>query len=145
MKKTISIFLALCVILTLFTACGSDELTVESTKWKLQKAVNIEKEGQVVAVGERNEENRDIPLVDVTLVAIDGEITITDHSINETHTIAYEEMNVTDDANDYKLLINGKEGYMVFAENGYFENESKPTLVLTVDGYDLYFYSVIGE
>jgi hypothetical protein len=46
-------------------------------------------------------------------------------------------MVVTDEPNDYKIYLDGKEGYAVIAEN----EESETTLVMSVQGYDLYFYA----
>lgn len=122
MKKIILV-LCICIPVMIFTACGNNRTDVEAQTWQLQSVRNLN----------YNSENASVD--DVTLTAKDGEIIIENEKNAETYKGAYEEMLVTEIKDDYKIFVEGKEGYMSLseAENG------ETILFLTVDGYDLCF------
>lgn len=140
MKK---IILLLCILIPvmIFSACGKDEIKIEDYEWQLRTAANINAEGLVVAVGEKNEAYPEAAVVDVVLTAKDGELVITDKTNDKTYVGAYEEMLVTDSSEDYKIIIKGKEGYATVAYTTYADGTKELTLPLTVSGYDMYFYA----
>lgn len=140
MKKVISVLLLIILIMMGFTACSSDENKIEDFEWELGKAMNIEKEGLMVALGEEDTAYPDAEIVDVLLTANDGSIVIEDKTNGKTYEGAYEEMYVTDSNDDYKIIIKGKEGYVNVSRTIYQDGREVPTLILTIDGYDMYFY-----
>jgi hypothetical protein len=123
MKKLIPV-LFICILAIIFTSCGNKQINIEECDWQLQSVANLNDNGESVSVG------------DITLTAKDGEIIIKDVTNVETYKGAYEEMLVTDIKDDYKIILEGKEGYMSLSES---EN-GEVTLLLTVDGYDLCFF-----
>ncbi len=139
MKKIIPV-LFICILAMIFTACGNDEIKIDGYEWQLRTAANINDEGLVVAVGEKSEAYPDAKIVDVVLTAENGELIIEDKTNNETYKGAYEEMYVTENSDDYKIIIEGKEGYATVAYTTYEDGSKKLTLPITLDGYDLYFY-----
>ena len=82
MKKIISIFLMLIFTFAL-SACNSDEFAIEDYEWKMRTVMrnDIEvaqnEDELVVAVGEADELYPDAEIVDLTLTAKNGEITVT--------------------------------------------------------------------
>ncbi len=120
--KNIILVLCICILAMILSACGKNEIAIEDCQWKLESATNIDSNSKV-SVG------------DIVLTLRDGEIIINDVTNMETYKGAYEEMLVTDDENDYKIFLEGKEGNMSLTET---ENGEK-NLLLTVDDYDLCF------
>jgi NADPH:quinone reductase-like Zn-dependent oxidoreductase len=133
MKKLIPVLFIL-ILAMIFTACGNDEMKIEDCKWEMGRVLSLEESGKIVAVGENEEGEKPVKM---TLTANNGELILKDSTNNETYKGAYEEMVVTDEPNDYKIYLDGKEGYAVIAEN----EESETALVMSVQGYDLYFYA----
>lgn len=120
MKKIISV-LFICILAMILTSCGNNQINIEDCDWQLQSVTKL---------------NESMPVEDVVFKAQNGEIIIKDKTNKETYKGAYEEMLVTDIKNDYKIIVEGKDGYMSLLET---EN-GKTTLLLTVDGYDLSFF-----
>jgi NADPH:quinone reductase-like Zn-dependent oxidoreductase len=133
MKKLIPVLFIL-ILAMIFTACGNDEMKIEDCKWEMGRVLSLEESGKIVAVGENEEGEKPVKM---TLTANNGELILKDSTNNETYKGAYEEMVVTDEPNDYKIYLDGKEGYAIISEN----EDSKTTLVMSVQGYDLYFYA----
>ena len=140
MKKLIPV-LFICIMAMIFTACGSEKIKIEGYEWQLRTAANLNQEGLVVAVGEKREEYPQAQVVDVVLTAKNGELVIKDKTNNETYVGAYEEMYVTDNSEDYKIIIKGKDGYATVAYTTYADGTKELTLPITIDGYDMYFYA----
>ncbi len=140
MKKLIPV-LFICILAMIFTSCGNSELEIEGYEWQLRTAANLNEENIVVAVDEKNETYPDAEVVDVVLTAKDGEIVIEDKTKNETYLGAYEEMYVTENSGDYKIIIKGEEGYATVAYTTFADGTKELTLPITVGGYDMYFYA----
>ena len=140
MKKLIPVLFIL-ILVMIFTACGKEEIKIEDYEWHLRTAMSLEKDGLVFAVGEETEAYPDAEVVDVILTANDGELIIKDKTNNETYKGAYEEMYVTENSEDYKMIIEGEDGYATVAYTTYDDGTKELTLPITVGGYDLYFYA----
>ena len=93
----------------------------------------------VVAVGEADELYPDAEIVDMTLTAKDGEITITDTTNGKTYNGTYEVMQKTPKGTDYEIIIDGVNGYATVAPTEYYAGSEIPTLPINIDGYSLYF------
>lgn len=144
MKKIISIFLMLTFTFAL-SACNSDEFAIEDYEWKMRAVMrnDIEvaqnEDELVVAVGEADELYPDAEIVDLTLIAKDGEITVTDTTNNKTYNGTYTIMQKTPDGTDYDMTIDGVSGYATVAPTGYYDDPEIPTLPINIDGYSIYF------
>lgn len=144
MKKIISIFLMLIFTFAL-SACNSDEFAIEDYEWKMRAVMrnDIEvaqnEDELVVAVGEADELYPDAEIVDLTLIAKDGEITVTDTTNNKTYNGTYTIMQKTPDGTDYEMTIDGVSGYATVAPTGYYDDPEIPTLPINIDGYSVYF------
>ena len=144
MKKIISIFLMLTFTFAL-SACNSDEFAIEDYEWKMRAVMrnDIEvaqnEDELVVAVGEADELYPDAEIVDLTLTAKDGEITVTDTTNNKTYNGTYTIMQKTPDGTDYEVIIDGVSGNATVAPTEYYNNQETPTLPINIDGYSIYF------
>ncbi len=145
MKKILSLLLVLVFVVTIFSACKNDEWNIESFNWQLESVVSLNENGKVIAVNEKSEDNPDAKIVEITLAATDGELILNDKTNAKIYKGAYEEMIVTDNTDDYKIILNGKEGLVNATKTVYVDGIEKPTLIMTISDYDLYFYQVNVE
>ena len=144
MKKILSV---LFVSLTVFalSACNADVVEIEDYEWKMRTVMSNDTEAAqyqdelVIAVGEADELYPDAEIVDMTLTAKDGEITITDSTNGETYTGTYEVMQKTPKGTDYEIIIDGATGYATVSPTEYYDGSEIPTLPINIDGYSLYF------
>ena len=144
MKKILSV---LFVSLTVFalSACNADVVEIEDYEWKMRTVMSNDTEATqyqdelVVAVGEADELYPDAEIVDMTLTAKDGEITITDSTNDKTYNGTYEVMQKTPKGTDYEIIIDGATGYATVSPTEYYDGSEIPTLPINIDGYSLYF------
>ena len=144
MKKTLSLLLLL-VFVFVFSACGSDVMAIEDYEWKMRTVMsgNIEMEQNedslIVAVGELDELYPNAKIVDLTLIAKDGKITVKDATNNETYAGTYKVQQKTPKGTDYEITINGQDGYATVAPTEYYDGSEIPTLPINLGEYSLYF------
>lgn len=144
MKKLIALFCAVIFAVTL-SACNADVVKIEDYEWKMRTVMSNNTEAAqyqdelVVAVGEADELYPDAEIVDMTLTAKDGEITITDTTNGKTYNGTYEVMQKTPKGTDYEIIIDGVTGYATVAPTEYYDGSEIPTLPINIDGYSLYF------
>lgn len=144
MKKIIS---ALFVPLVAFacSACCADVAAIEDYEWKMRTIMSNDAEAAqnqdelVVAVGQADELYPDAEIVDLTLTANDGEITLTDATKGKTYGGTYEAMQETPQGTDYEIIIDGTTGYATVAPTEYYNGSEIPTLPINIGGYSLYF------
>lgn len=144
MKKILSV---LFVSLTVFalSACNADVVEIEDYEWKMRTVMSNDTEAAqyqdelVVAVGEADELYPDAEIVDMTLTAKDGEITITDSTNDKTYSGTYEVQQKTPKGTDYEIIIDGVTGYATVSPTEYYDDSEIPTLPINIDGYSLYF------
>lgn len=144
MKKLIALFCTVIFAVTL-SACNADVVEIEDYEWKMRTVMSNDTEAAqyqdelVVAVGEADELYPDAEIVDMTLTAKDGEITITDTTNGKTYNGTYEVMQKTPKGTDYEIIIDGVTGYATVAPTEYYDGSEIPTLPINIDGYSLYF------
>lgn len=144
MKKILSVFLMSFIVFAL-SACNADVVKIEDYEWEMRTVMSNDTESAqyqdelVVAVGEADELYPDAEIVDMTLTAKDGEITITDTTNGKTYTGTYEVMQKTPKGTDYEIIIDGVNGYATVAPKEYYDGTEIPTLPINIDGYSLYF------
>ena len=144
MKKILSVFLMSFIVFAL-SACNADVVKIEDYEWKMRTVMSNDTEAAqyqdelVVAVGEADELYPDAEIVDMTLTAKDGEITITDTTNGKTYNGTYEVMQKTPKGTDYEIIIDGVTGYATVAPTEYYDGSEIPTLPINIAGYSLYF------
>ena len=144
MKKLIALFCAVIFAVTL-SACNANVVKIEDYEWEMRTVMSNDTESAqyqdelVVAVGEADELYPDAEIVDMTLTAKDGEITITDTTNGKTYNGTYEVMQKTPKGTDYEIIIDGVTGYATVSPTEYYDETEIPTLPINIGGYSLYF------
>ncbi len=139
MKKVLAVLLVFVFVIAMLSACGNNEANIEDGEWKLKSIESLNDNGDVIAVGEKSEASSDAKVLEIVLTAQDGELLLADKTNDETYNGAYEELLITDSRDDYKIFIDGKEGLINSTKTVYPDGSEVPMLIMTVDGYDLYF------
>lgn len=144
MKKILSVFLMSFIVFTL-SACNADVVAIEDYEWKMRTVASNDIEAAqapdklIIVVGEADELYPDAEIVDMTLTAKDGEITITDTTNGKTYNGTYEVMQKTPKGTDYEIIIDEATGYATVSPTEYYNGSEIPTLPINIDGYSLYF------
>ena len=140
----LSIFL-LSLIVFSFSACNTDVVAIEDYEWKMRTVMSNDVENAqyqdelVIAVGEADELYPDTEIVNLTLIAKDSEITITDSTNGKTYNGTYEVQKKTPKGTDYEIIIDGVTGYATVSPIEYYDGSENPTLPINIDGYSMYF------
>ena len=127
------------------SACSGDVVAIEDYEWKMRTVASNDIEAAqapdelIIAVGEADELYPEAEIVDLTLIAQDGEITITDTTNGKTYNGTYEVMQKTPKGTDYEIIIDGVSGYATVSPTEYYDGSEIPTLPINIDGYSLYF------
>ena len=97
MKRILFMIQMSLMILTL-SACGGDVVAIEDYEWKMRTVASNDiaaaqaPDELIIAVGEVDDLYPDAEIVDLTLTAKDGEITITDTTNGKTYSGTYKVM-----------------------------------------------------
>ena len=142
MKKIISILLLLSIMLFSLSACGIGKPKIEDYEWKMRTIMHAD-DNQVIydAVAEESTTHPEAKIIEMTLVAKDGKITITDVTNGKTYEGTYTVSGRNPKGTDYHISIDGKSGYAGVAMTTYADGSEEPTLPITLDGYSMYFYA----
>ncbi len=143
MKKAISVLSVLFVLLS-FTSCSSEKIAIEDCKWKMRTVMSndielVDGDAVVIAVGETDEVYPNATVVDITLTATDGKITVTDITNDKVYNGTYKVTNNTPKGTDYEIEIDGQSGYATVAPTEYYSGEEIPTLPINLGEYSIYF------
>ena len=142
MKKIISILLLVVMLFFTLSACGMGKPKIEDYEWKMQTIAHIEGEQLVYdAAAEESTAHPEAKIIEMTLVAKDGKITITDVTNGKTYEGTYTVSGKNPEGTDYHITIDGKSGYATVAMTTYADGTEEPTLPISLDGYSLYFYA----
>ena len=142
MKRTIFILLLISAVMLAFSACGMRRPKIEDYEWKMRTIAHIEGEQLVYdAVAEESTTHPEAKIIEMTLVAKDGKITITDVTNNKTYEGTYTVSGRNPEGTDYHITIHGKSGYAGVAMTTYADGTKEATLPITLGGYSMYFYA----
>ncbi len=142
MKKIVSILLLVVFLIFALSACGMGKPKIEDYEWKMRTIMHAE-DNQVVydATAEEISTHPEAKIIEMTLVAKDGKITITDVTNNKTYEGTYTVSGRNPKGTDYHITIDGKTGYAGVAMTTYADGSEEPTLPISLDGYSMYFYA----
>ncbi|MBO7196858.1 MAG: hypothetical protein J6V80_06015 [Clostridia bacterium] len=142
MKKIISILLLAVTLIFALSACGMGKPKIEDYEWKMRTIMHAE-DNQVIydAVAEESTTHPEAKIIEMTLVAKDGKITITDVTNGKTYEGTYTVSGRNPKGTDYQITIDGKSGYAGVAMTTYADGSEEPTLPISLDGYSMYFYA----
>ena len=143
-KKLLFAFF-LCIFTIPFSACNADVAAIGDYVWNMRTVASNDIEAAqaldefIIAVGEADERYPDAEIVDLTLTAKDGVITITDTTNGKTYIGTYEVLKKTPKGTDYEIFIDGASGYSTVAPTEYYDGSEIPTLTINIAGYSMYF------
>ena len=143
MKKAFSIFFVLFVLLTL-SACNTEKTEIEDCEWKVSAVMDnditpTDSTYAIIAVGEPDEVYPEATIVNVTLTASDGKVTVTDITNGKVYNGTYKVTKNTPKGTDYEIEIDGQIGYATVAPTKYYNGDEIPTLPIRLGKYSLYF------
>ena len=142
MKKIVSILLLAATLIFALSSCGMRKPKIEDYEWKMRTIAHIEGEQLVYdAAAEESTAHPEAKIIEMTLVAKDGKITITDVTNGKTYEGTYTVSGRNPKGTDYHITINGKSGYAGVAMTSYADGSEEPTLPISLDGYSMYFYA----
>ena len=142
MKRTVSVFVLIAMLTIALSSCGSGEVKIEDHEWKMRTVAHVEGEQLVCdAAAEESPAHPEAKIIEMTLVAKDGRITITDVTNGMTYEGAYTVSGRNPKGTDYNITIDGKTGYAGVAMTTYADGSEEPTLPISLDGYSMYFYA----
>ena len=142
MKKIVSIILLATMLIFALSACGMGKPKIEDYEWKMRTIIHAE-DNQVVydAAAEESSTHPEAKIIEMTLVAKDGKITITDVTNSKTYEGTYTVSGRNPEGTDYNITIDGKSGYATVAMTTYADGTEEPTLPISLDGYSIDFYA----
>ena len=142
MKKIVSILLFAVTLILALSACGMGKPKIEDYEWKMRTIAHIEGEQLVYdAAAEESTAHPEAKIIEMTLVAKDGKITITDVTNGKTYEGTYTVSGRNPKGTDYNITIDGKSGYAGVAMTTYADGSEEPTFPISLDGYSMYFYA----
>ena len=142
MKKIVSILLLAATLIFALSSCGMRKPKIEDYEWKMRTIAHIEGKQLVYdAAAEESTAHPEAKIIEMTLVAKDGKITITDVTNGKTYEGTYTVSGRNLKGTDYNITIDGKSGYAGVAMTTYADGSEEPTLPISLDGYSMYFYA----
>lgn len=142
MKRTITTLLLIAITLFAISSCGIGKIKIDDYEWKMRYVMHGENEQLIVdAVSAEDFAHPEARMIEMTLVAKDGRITLTDITNNETYEGTYTLQQKTPAGTDYKITIDGKEGYATVAMTTYADGKEEPTLPINLGTHSIYFYA----
>ena len=144
-KRLAALVLALTMTM-LLSACGINGkpiVYIESYEWKLQSVMNndteVSEDELVIAVAEQDEFYPNAKVVDIMLIAKDGEITLTDATNAKTYTGTYKMTEETSKSATYEIVIDDIAGNATITITERLGNRLTPTLPINFGDYTAYF------
>ncbi len=142
MKKIVLALVLISALFFTFFACGAEKNNIEAYEWKMRYIMHGEEKQLIVdAVAEEDAAHPEAKIIEMTLVAKDGKITITDLTNETSYEGTYTVDGKTPDGTNYLVIIDGVSGYATVAMTTYADGTEEPTLPINLGEYSLYFYS----
>ena len=142
MKRIVSILILIATLTMTLSACGLGKVKIEDYEWKMKTVMHTDDDQLVVdAVEESDPAHPDAKIIEMTLIAKSGKITITNVTNNKTYKVTYTVEKKTPAGTDYKITIDGKDGYATVAMTTYADGTEDPTLPINIGTHSMYFYA----
>ncbi|MCD8050169.1 MAG: hypothetical protein LUE89_00620 [Clostridiales bacterium] len=139
-KRFLYMFLSLVILLSL-VACGGASLTaIDQYEWTLNTVQSDSDGGEVVAcAADYLASYPGATEVDFSCTASEGAFVLTDHASGQVYSGVYAESTATGDSLLYTVQLDDSTGNATSALTKYADGGSAPTLILSIDGYTMYF------
>ena len=150
MKKIATTLLSIMLLVCLVGCNNATKPSIEDYIWRMRTVMSndielADSEDIVLAVGEPDELYPNAKLVELTLVAKNSRIMITDATNNKTYEGTYKVSGKNPKGTDYEVTIDGKHGYATVAMTKYYDDMEEPTLPINLGDYSIYFYGEAFE
>ena len=141
MRKIILLPLLFAALIFSLSSCSLTRPKIEDFEWKMKTIVHIEENSVVYdAVEEESPLHPYAKIIDMTLIANNGKITITDATNNKIYEGNYTVSGKNPKGTDYDITISGKPAHATVAMTTYRDGTKEPTLPITFEEYSIYFY-----
>lgn len=142
MRKAISLFLFSLVLFLSLSSCSDGRVKIEDYEWKM-RCVMHQEDNRIVydAAEEMSSVYPGAKAVELTLVASNGKITVTDKTNDKTYVGTYTVSSKNPRGTEYKIVIDGNSGNAGAAMTTYANGDEEPTLPISIGGYSIYFYA----
>lgn len=139
-KQFLCIVLTFAVLLSL-AACGSSsQTTIDQCEWTLNTVQSDNDGGEVVAcAADYLASYPDAAEVSFSCTASVGALVLTDRDSGQVYRGIYAEGTANVDSLLYTVQFDDSTGNATSALTKYADGDTAPTLVLSVDGYTMYF------
>lgn len=141
MKKAFLMSGCLLLMLSVFLcACGGTKgLSVENHVWKFSH-VQGGADGTIIACPEETKDlYESARVLNLGCEAGDGVLTITNHDTQEQWKLTYRVNNTALESTIYDIAISGQSGHAALGVTKYADGSSEYTLILSIQGYSVYF------
>ena len=140
--KRAMLFLLIFAVAFSLSACARTENTIEGHEWRMRYVMHEEGESLIVdAVAEPDPAHPTAKIVDLTLAASSGILTITDHTNGQSYHGTYVKSDTTPKGTSYTITIEGESGYAFVGPTTYADGTEVPTLPITLPPYAIYLYA----
>lgn len=144
MKKLLLVSLVI-LLLAGMTGCSNEEtVKIEEYDWNLTFVLSSE-DGRVLGCApehyEAHKEDKNIKEIDLDCVASNGKYTIVDATNDTEYTGTYEIMEEDKESVIYTLTSEEGTGMAVTSITKGDDGSKTPTLIISLDGYDINFQS----
>lgn len=137
-QKMIAVLFLVAMLLGL-TACAQSDNLIEKNLWNIATVQSIENNGAIIACAP-NTAASDAALIDLSLSAQNGKLTLEDRTNTATYEGTYAIADSDAQSTIYAVTLNGNDGTAVLSDTKYADGTAHATLILTVGNDTLTFY-----
>lgn len=145
LKRIIAVLLLAACCLAVLPSCGNGLMKIEGRMWKLSRVMYMhDGHYSVIAVGEADSAYPLAKVVDLRLVAKNGQLTIADTTNDQSYQGTYTATGEHKNGTTYNVTLDGWDGFASAIPGQNEDGSEQPTLSLSLGDYSLYFYEVEG-
>ena len=144
MKKALCLFLLLTFV-PIVSSCGVKIDAIDDCEWKMRAVADHHLESSmlptdpsVIAVGEADEAYPYAKIVNMTLVAENGNVTLNDPTNNKIYSGTYSMLSQTSTGTNYEIAIDGYTFTASVTPAEYSDDGETPTLTISFLLYTVY-------
>lgn len=147
MRKKSLYFLPILALALMLSACGAKTAAIEDYTWQMRTvmtndmdaASDTDTDAFVPVVGQPDELYPNAKVVEMTLIAKDGVITLTDITNEKTYSGTYKVTEKSSSGIIYEVTIDRKSGHATVSPTEEYGGTAVPTLPINLGDYSLYF------
>lgn len=140
-KSAIALFFMAVVIIfscMALAGCGNVENRIENHNWQFDNVQTAD--GEVIACSSDSAWLSDgIQAINLTISVNDGTFVIADDAQN-TYAFSYKQISSSHESTIYEIEYNGRTGLASVSRTYYKDKKDVPTLIVTINDYNLYYY-----